>query len=75
MVWYYLNGVSNILSHHQVVISSGWDIKYSTNQYQKSKNIKDLRYDCVTLEEVKITSVPTKDGSYVLNCGKYFKSW
>ena len=71
-VWFYPNGVANILSQHRMVINSGWDIEYSTKAYRQSRDIRDLKYDCVTSEGVKVTFAPNKEGLHILDCRKYF---
>lgn len=71
-VWYYPEGVANILSQHRMVVNSGWDIEYSTKEYRKSRKVSTLKYDCVTSEGVHCTFSPNKDGLHVLDCSKYF---
>ena len=71
-VWFYPDGVANIISQHRMVVHSGWDIEYSTKAYRKSGNIKDLKYDCVTSEGVKVSFLPNEDGLHIMDCRKYF---
>ena len=71
-VWYYPNGVANILSQHRMVVNSGWDVEYSTKEYRRTQNEQDLKYDCITSEGVKLSFTPNKDGLHVLDCSKYF---
>ena len=47
-VWFYPDGVANIISQHRMVVQSGWNIEYSTKAYRQSGDLKDLKYDCVT---------------------------
>jgi hypothetical protein len=72
IVWYYPNGVADILSQHRLVVNSGWDIDYSSKRYRKTGNIDDLKYDCVTAEGVHVSFLPNKDGLHILDCSKYF---
>jgi hypothetical protein len=71
-VWYYPNGVANILSQHRMVVNSGWDIDYSTKEYRATKNISSLRYNCVTSEGIVCTFTPNKDGLHVMDCSGHF---
>ncbi|OEU10337.1 hypothetical protein FRACYDRAFT_247347 [Fragilariopsis cylindrus CCMP1102] len=71
-VWYYPEGVANILSQHRMVVNSGWDIEYSTKRFRKTKDLSSLKYDCVTAEGVECTFSPNKEGLHVLDCTKYF---
>ena len=71
-VWYYPEGVANILSQHRMVVNSGWDIEYSTKEFRKTNNLSSLKYECVTAEGVKCTFSPNKEGLHVLDCTKYF---
>jgi hypothetical protein len=71
-VWYYPNGVANILSQHRMVVNSGWDVDYSSRTYKKSGDIRDLKYECVTSEGIKLVFAPNKEGLHILDCTKYF---
>ena len=71
-VWYYPEGVANILSQHRMVVNSGWDIEYSTKRFRKTKDLSSLKYDCVTAEGVECTFSPNTEGLHVLDCTKYF---
>ena len=71
-LWFYPNGMANILSQHRMVVHSGWDVDYSTKLYRKSGNIQDLKYDCVTSNGVNVTFTPNKQGLHVFDCRKYF---
>jgi hypothetical protein len=71
-VWYYPEGVANILSQHRMVVNSGWNIEYSTKKFRETKNISSLKYDCITSEGVVCSFVPNKDGLHIMDCTKYF---
>jgi hypothetical protein len=71
-VWYYPNGVANIVSQHRMVVNSGWDVEYSSTTYKKTQNVNDLAYKCVTSDGVELAFPPNKDGLHVLDCSKYF---
>jgi hypothetical protein len=71
-VWYYPNGVANILSQHRLVVNSGWDIEYSSKKYRETNNTMDLKYDCITSEGIELSFPPNKDGLHILDCTKYF---
>ena len=55
-----------------MVVNSGWYIEYSTKAYRQSGDIRDLKYNCVTSEGVKVTFAPNKEGLHILDCRNYF---
>ena len=71
-VWYYPEGSANILSAHRMITRSGWSVDFSTEQFFKTYQLKDLAYRCVTLEGKHIAFTPTKQGLYKLNCSELF---
>ena len=42
-VWYYPEGVANIISQHRMVVNSGWNINYSTNKFRLTGKTNDLK--------------------------------
>ena len=71
-VWYYPEGVANILSQHRMVVNSKWDIDYNSKLYKKTGNTRDLKYNCVTAEGIELSFSPNKDGLHILDCSNYF---
>jgi hypothetical protein len=71
-VWYYPNGVANILSQHRMVVNSGWDVDYTSRIYKKTLDIKDLKFECTTHEGTKISFPSNTDGLHILDCSNYF---
>jgi hypothetical protein len=71
-VWYYPQGVANILLQHRMAVNSNWDIDYSSKMYKKTGSTNDLKYNCVTSEGVRLSFSPNKDGLHILDCSKYF---
>jgi hypothetical protein len=71
-VWYYPNGVANILSQHRMVVNSGWNIEYSSKKYRETNDLSSLRYECITSEGTKCSFIPNKDGLHVMDCTEYF---
>ena len=72
-MWYYSNGVANILSQHKLIVDSKWSIKHSSHRFETSRNIWDLSIDCITSKGVIIHFFPAAEGLYVMNCTQYFK--
>ena len=72
VVWYYPEGVANILSQHRVITLSKWRVKFDSDSYYRTGNRKDLCYDCTTGEGVKLQFLPTEKGLHVLDCTKYY---
>ena len=42
VVWYFPDGVTNILSHFRMVILSGWDFNHSSAKFRETNDPKDL---------------------------------
>lgn len=72
MVWFHLDGVTNICLQHRMVVNSGWRVYYRTDRVYKTGDPCDLSYDCEMLEGVKLCLITTEQVLYVLNCAKYF---
>ena len=70
-MWYYPEGVANILSQHRMITCSKWKINFSSDLFYKTGNVKDLTYDCVTSEGLKVQFVPSDQGLYVKDCSEY----
>ena len=56
-VWYYPDGVANILSSHKLIVDSKWKMNYSTDRYYQTGDVNDLSYQCTTGEGVKVLSL------------------
>ena len=70
VVWYYPEGVANILSQHRVISLSKWRVKFDSDMYYRTGNRMELCYDCTTGEDVKLRFLPTEKGLHVLDCEK-----
>ena len=64
-VWYYPDGVANILSQFRMIAHSKWRMTYDTAKYHKSGNIEDLCYDVITSEGHRCKFIPTRQGLHV----------
>ena len=71
-VWYYPEGVANILSQHRMITLSKWRVKFDSDLYYRTGNKLDLCYNCITGENVKVKFTPTDKGLHVLDCSDYF---
>ena len=71
-VWFYPDGVANILSMNKLIMGSGWDIDFSTRGYRRTNDVRDLAYKCETSEGVKVEFIPTQQGLHIMNCSDYF---
>ena len=65
-VWFFREGIVNILSQFQVAIYSKWDITYTTKDYRKTGRLEDLCYKVVTNEGIQCKFTPTSKGLHVL---------
>ena len=72
-VWFYRDGVANILSKYRMVVYSMWDICYSTRTYRRTGDVRDLSYNCTTSEGVEIKFTPTIKGLHVFDASSYFQ--
>lgn len=54
-VFFYPEGVNNILLQHIMAMNSYWDIKYSTKIFKKTHDPKYLKYNYVTSEGAKLS--------------------
>ena len=72
-VWYYPNGVANIILQHNLITDSKWSINHSSHKFEQSGDVRDLSIDCVTSEGVKVCFIPTVAGLHVMDCSSYFK--
>ena len=71
-VWYYPNGVANILLSHKLIVDSKWKMTYSTNRYYQTGDVNDLLYQCTTSRGVKVDFKPTPEDLHIMQCSKYF---
>ena len=70
IVWFFRDGVANIISQFRIAVHSKCDISYSTGDYKKSGRIEDLAYKVKTSEGIKCKFTPTEKGPYVLKIDK-----
>ena len=61
MVWFYLEGVANVLSQHRMDACYKWSIACNADRYYKTGRNKYLRYDVTTNEGVACEFVHTKE--------------
>ena len=47
-VWFYLNGVANILLQFRMIVHSKWRMTYDAARFYRSSNVEDLSYDVIT---------------------------
>ena len=66
-VWFYTNGIINILSQHRMATLSKWNIDYITRNYKVLGDIDDLSYKVTTEEGIKCKFCPMPKGLYVYN--------
>ena len=71
-VWFYPEGIANILGQFNMAVYSDWDIDYSTKTFKKTQKIKDLSFKCVTKEGYQVCFEPTRQGLHVLDCSDKF---
>ena len=71
-MWFYPDGVPNILLQHRMVLNSGWSLSYSSDRFYKTRDLMDLLYDCEMKEGKKFDFMQTEELLYVLNCAEYF---
>ena len=72
-MWFYPDGVANILSQNKLVIDSKWKMYYSSDRYYQTNNVLDLSYRGMTSEGRKVTFVPTTEGLHMMDCSEYFE--
>ena len=65
-VWYYPQGVDNILSQRRMAACSKWKISYSTELFHNTGDAIDLCYEVLTKEKIKCRFVPTPEGFHAL---------
>ena len=70
-VWYYPEGVANIISQHRMVVNSGWDVKYSTDKFRLTGKTSDLKYECTTMEGIRVDFAPNEKGLHVFDCSPF----
>ena len=58
-MWYYLEGVANMLSQFRVASLSKWMTSYDTEKYDKTGNTKHLCYEVTTGEGKHCKFLPT----------------
>ena len=51
-VWFFREGVANILSQFQIAVHSKYNITYTTKDYRKRERLEDLCYKVVTKEGI-----------------------
>ena len=69
-VWYYPQGVANILSQFRMVIYSKWRICYSTERYHETGDVSDLSYDVTTPDGFNCSFTPNSQGLHVYQVPK-----
>ena len=72
-VWYYLDGVANILSHHKLIIDNKWSIDHISHKFEISGNIRDLSIDYVKSIGIKVCFFPITEGLHIMDCLEYLK--
>ena len=72
-VWYYPDGVANILLHHKLITDSKCSIDHSSCRFEQSGDVQDLSIDCVTSEGFKVCFFPTAAGLHVMDCLSHYK--
>ena len=70
-MWYYLDGVANILLHNKLITDSNQSIDHSSYKFEKSGDVRYLSMDCVISEGVEASFFPTAAGLH--DCLPYFK--
>ena len=65
MVWYYPQGVANILSQFRMIVFSKWRMTFDAAKYHRSGNIDDLSYDVTTPAGIQCKFKPTPQGLHV----------
>ena len=72
VVWYYPDGVANIISQHRAITLSKWRVSFDSDLYYRTGNPLDLCFNCTTSEGIKLQFSPTEKGLHVLDCTGYF---
>ena len=67
-MWYYLDGVANILLHHNLIFDSKWMIDHSSHKFKISGNVQDLSIDCGTSKGIKVCFFPITEGLHIKDC-------
>ena len=57
-VWLYPKVVASTLSQFRMVVHSKWEMNYNTEAPHKSKDIKNLSYDVITVQVLECEFVP-----------------
>ena len=65
-VWFFREGVANILSQFWIAVYSRWEIMRTTKDHRKIGYFEDLCYKIVTSEGIKCKFTPTLKGLHVL---------
>ena len=69
-MWYYLEGVANMLSQFRVASLSKWMTSYDTEKYDKTGNTKHLCYEVTTGEGNHCRFLPTPEGLHTCTVPK-----
>ena len=72
-VWFYPDGVANILSQNQLVVDRKEKNNCSTDQYYQTKNVLGLSCHYMTSKGRNVTFLPTPEELHVIDCSEYFK--
>lgn len=72
-MWYYPDGMANILLHYKLIFDSKWSVNHSSYKFKKSGDVRDLSIDCVTSEGIKVRFFPTAEGLHIMDCSEYLK--
>ena len=73
LIWYYPNGVSNMLSQFCMVVHSKCRMTYGTRKYHRSGYINNLSYDVTTPNGCKFKFTSTSQGFQVHKVDKRCK--
>ena len=69
-VWFYPEGVANILSQFSMAAYSKWTIDYSTKRFHETGDYKDLAFFVTTNEGRKCKFTPTSNGLHAMTVKK-----
>lgn len=57
-----------------MITQSRWNVKFSSDQYYKTGDVKDFVNECQTPDKNKNKFVCRKDGLHVYKCAKHFQN-
>ena len=55
-----------------MAVFSKWSMTYSTTEFEKTDDDRDLVHKCKTSEGVELRFEPNENGLHVMDCSKYF---